>query len=599
MLNFFRYRLNLRIFAIFIVAIFTTTFSSSLIGYRVILKTAEYEIQSKLNDSISAYYQEIKFTEQNCLSIAKTLSKNRDIVTLLSNKKYKQLEKKLIEYYRMKIADIIEIENTEGQVVLRGHNPSLAGDIKIEQKIIQRGLSGVSNVSYEIGKSGFAIRAVSPIKINPSGSNTNGSVNREKIIGLLMIGARFSKKFANHIRLLTGMDNGIYRGGEKIISTYKGLEHLDKKTLAVLKDNKTCFIKNTLLNNKISYVLLKPLFVTGHQFWGAICIGASHASESKYLRFYRSLLLFLILVGVGLSLALYFLLAKNINESLKKITDAIDGFKVGEYSNTIQLKGKDEFTKIADSFNNLVRKLKLYDEQINKLQEEMIQSAKLATAGQIAAGLAHEIRNPLSSIKMMSQILKHRLANNNREEISTILRETERINSIVKELIEFAKPSKMHFQESNLTHLIESVLNLFKYRMEHQKIQVKLKIAEDLPTIKVDEEKIRIALINLVTNAIQAMPGGGELKVESRKANQENVFIKICDTGIGIEKKDLQNIFEPFFTTKREGTGLGLALTKTIIERHMGQILVESKRGDTCFTIILPINLKNKLLILR
>ncbi len=591
MLNFFRYRLNLRIFAIFIVAIFTTTFSSSLIGYKIILKTAEHEIQSKLNDSISAYYQEIKFTEADCLSIAKTLSQNKDIVKLLSEKRYKELENTLIGYYRMKIADIIEIENTEGKVVLRGHNPSLSGDIKIEQKIIQLGLSGIPNVSYEIGKSGFGIRAVSPIKTSGRG--------KEKIIGLLMIGARFSKKFANHIRLLTGMDNGIYRGSKKIISTYRGLNQLDNKTLTVLKSGKTYFIKDIVLNNEDSYVLLKPLFVMGHQFWGAICIGVSQASENKYLRFYRSLLLFIILIGVGLSLLLYFLLARNINESLMKITSAIDGFKVGEYDNKIQLKGKDEFTKIADSFNNLVRKLKLYDERIKKLQEDMIQSAKLATAGQIAAGLAHEIRNPLSSIKMMSQILRSKLANN-KEEISTILLETERINSIVKELIEFAKPSEMHFQDSNLRQLIESVLNLFKYRMEHQKIECRIKIADNLPDIRVDQEKIRIALINIITNAIQAMPRGGKLTVESDILNSENVYIRICDTGTGIEEKDLRNIFEPFFTTKREGTGLGLALTKTIVERHMGQIKVESTRGHTCFMIVLPLNLSNKkILILR
>ncbi len=591
MLNFFRYRLNLRIFAIFIIAIFITTFSSSLIGYKLILKTAEHEVQSKLNDSISAYYQEIKFTETDCLNIAKMLSKNRDIITLLANKKHKALEKKLVEYYRMKIADIIEIENTRGKVVLRGHNPSLSGDIKIEQRIIQLGLSGIPNVSYEIGKSGFGIRAVSPIKKD------------DQIIGLLMIGARFSKKFAEHIRLLTGMDNGIYRGNQKIISTYNGLDQLNDKALSVLKTGKNYFMKDTLLNDRTSYVLLKPLFVMGHQFWGAICIGVSHASESKYLRFYRSLFIFLILIGVSLSLALYFLLAKNINESLKKITEAIDGFKVGEYSTTINLRGKDEFAKIADSFNNLVKKLKLYDERIKKLQEDMIQSAKLATAGQIAAGLAHEIRNPLSSIKMMTQILRTRLSDytngeNNREEISTILLETERINSIVKELIEFSKPSEMHFQESNLSQLIDSVLNLFRYRMEHQKIQVKLKIARNLPAINVDQEKIRIAFINIVTNAIQAMPKGGKLTVQSDMLDSQRVYVKICDTGIGIDQNDLKNIFEPFFTTKREGTGLGLALTKTIVERHMGKIAVESKEGHTCFTIILPLNSKSRKILI-
>jgi len=578
LIKYLRYKLNLKIFFYFILIIFTMTISSIIIGYRVVIKTIEHEIHNKLTDSISAYSEEIKFIEDKCLTIARYLSSEDEIKELLFNREYDRLEKKLRAYYTMKILDIIEIESPDGKVIMRGHNPEAAGDTKIQQTIIQTGLSGKSIVSYEKGRSGFAIRAVAPISY------------RGKIIGLIMAGSRFSKDFVKQIQSLTSINNGIYRDHDKIISTYTGYKRLDDTTVEKLKTRETVFIDNAILNGEESYLILKPLFSADGTYWGALAMSISEKSENKYLTYYRKLLSTMIILGVLLSLILYFFLARNINKSLHTIIDGLDGFSLNDFSTRINLKGNDEFNRIAESFNKLAKKLQIYNTKILKLQEDMVQSAKLATAGQLAAGFAHEIRNPLSSIKMMAQMARSYLKDGKGEkEIGIILNEIERINNIVKELIEFAKPSAMHFQEKNVNEIIVEVLRLFQYRIEHQGIKVETNLMDSLPRISVDPEKMKVCIINLTVNAIQAMPTGGILSV-STTFKDEHILLKICDTGIGISEENLKNIFEPFFTTKKEGTGLGLPLVKVIIERHQGKITVESGKGETCFTITLPIN---------
>jgi methyl-accepting chemotaxis protein len=155
--------------------IFITTFSAILIGYLTIRSAIDREIRIRLANSITAYFQEVQFTEEQCLQIAQELSSDGELVALLLNSEFDALESKLVHYHQLGIFDIIEIEDVEGKVILRGHQPSVLGDVKINQTIIKEGLAGKNAVSYEQGQSGVAIRAVSPIETGNS------------IVGVLMI----------------------------------------------------------------------------------------------------------------------------------------------------------------------------------------------------------------------------------------------------------------------------------------------------------------------------------------------------------------------------------------------------------------------------
>jgi sensor histidine kinase regulating citrate/malate metabolism len=229
--------------------IIITTISALLIGYMLIRSTIDREIRIRLADSLTAYFQEVQFIEEQCLQIAEELSSDSELIAMLMNGEFNALEKKLVHYHQLGIFDIIEIEDVEGKVILRGHQPSVLGDAKIHQTIVKEGLAGRSAVSYEQGQSGIAIRAVSPIE------------NGNDIVGVLMIGSLFSSDFAEHIKLLTGMENGIYRGNGKVMSTYQGYDHLPEEVVSGLTASETVFLRNVRLNQESSYIMLKPLFL--------------------------------------------------------------------------------------------------------------------------------------------------------------------------------------------------------------------------------------------------------------------------------------------------------------------------------------------------
>ena len=517
MIGFLRYRLNLKLFASFLLIILVTALSSLLIGYQVIGRTAEREIRIRLGTSMEAYLQEVRILEENCQRIAGELAGEGEIARLLAGGKFKELERKLVHYHRMKVFDIVEIEDAAGKVLVRGHQPAEAGDLKIDQVIVRQGLSGSGAVSYEGGRSGLAIRAVAPVR------------SGDLIIGLVMVGSQFSTELSGHIKRLTGMDNGVYLGAEKLISTYLGYERLPEGVVRRLRGRKPVFVDSAPLDGEAAYLLLQPLFLPDGTFWGALSLGLGEREEGRYLRYSQEQFLLSVGIGVGLALVVFLVLARNINGSLAKILAGMDGFNLNRFNTRIELSSRDEFQMIAESFNQLTGKLSRYHRRIEKLQEDMIKAAKLATAGQMAAGLAHEIRNPLSSIKMMAQIIRSRyLGEQGQKELGMILEEIDRINHLVRELLEFARPSPLHFVRQDANRIITGVLDLFRHHIDHQKIEVEARLDLQMPDPVLDGEKFRLAVMNLVLNAIQAMPEGGRLEVESRVLPGQRVLFRFC-----------------------------------------------------------------------
>ena len=576
---FLRYRLNLKIFLSFLSIILITTVTALSIGYSMMRSSLENEQTLRLNDSLSAYFNEIKFKQDECLAAVRNLSGDEDIVNFISAGNTDELEKRLGKYYRMGLFDIIEVEDEYGVVLVRAHDPEKSGDIKIGQKIIKEGLTGRTVVSYESGKSGVAIRAVAPV------------VKENRIVGLLMFGKLFSIDFVEKIKKLTGLESGIYRFDSKIISTYRGIDKLTPFQLEELKKTGTLLIRSEEGKSKCLYKF-QALFNDKKEFWGAISLRIIEENNEQFFSYTGRLLFLMIMIGFFLSLLAYIILAANINQSLEKIIHGINNFSINKDGALINVNSNDEFKTIAASINNLSKKLYNYNKQVKKLQEDMIRSAKLATVGQMAAGLAHEIRNPLSSVKMMSQIVRSRYLSDGKglSEITTVMEEIDRINNLVKDLLEFSKPGPMNFSRHDVNDVIRNVLNLYKYNIEHQNIIVEADLDKSIPVVCLDGEKIKLCFINFVANAIEAMPDGGVLKIKSRIVNKQiNIFIG--NTGDKIPEEDVDKIFEPFFTTKKEGTGLGLAMTKLILERHYGNVYVDSSDKDTFFRIVLPLKI--------
>jgi signal transduction histidine kinase len=239
-------------------------------------------------------------------------------------------------------------------------------------------------------------------------------------------------------------------------------------------------------------------------------------------------------------------------------------------------------------------------EQKELMENQMAQADKLASMGQLSAGIAHEMNNPLGIILGYTQLL---LRDEDPEaerykDLKTIEKHVKSCKSIVKDLLSFSRSSKQEREAINIHEAIDDVLN---FVVQHSDLD-KVKIIRDydiiIPPILINERKMKQVFMNLIMNAKHAVGKTGTIKVTTKLNRSENrAYIKVIDTGYGIEKKNLSRIFDPFFTTKPtgEGTGLGLSVSYGIIKNHDGEILVESRRGKgSTFTVVLPVNARRK-----
>ncbi|MBU4594733.1 MAG: histidine kinase [Desulfomicrobium sp.] len=228
--------------------------------------------------------------------------------------------------------------------------------------------------------------------------------------------------------------------------------------------------------------------------------------------------------------------------------------------------------------------------EIRRLQEQVRRNERLTALGNLAAGVAHEIRNPLSSIKGFATYLAGKVQGQDKDAARAMIQETDRLNRVVSELLEFARPGEMNLRDEDLAQVVERALRLVRADVTAKGVAVRFEQEGTLPRVPLDPERLTQALLNLFLNAVQAMDQGGTLRITAAPENEAGgVVLRIADTGHGMAAELVPDIFNPYFTTKSSGTGLGLAIVHRIIEAHGGEIKVDSVVGQgTVFTLLLP-----------
>lgn len=239
----------------------------------------------------------------------------------------------------------------------------------------------------------------------------------------------------------------------------------------------------------------------------------------------------------------------------------------------------------------IYRELEEAYHELQATQDQLLQSKQLATIGQMAAHVAHEIRNPLVSIGGFARRIAKRPGDTMEtvESSGIIIEEVQRLENILKNVMDFTAPGNAVLAPGQLNDVIRDVCALIRGELAHRQIALQLDLQEDLPSILLDQQQIKQVVLNLTRNAMEAMKAGGQLGLRTWRS-QGGVSLEVQDTGSGIPDTDLTNIFNPFFTTKPSGTGLGLAVSQKIIREHRGEIKVDSRIGQgTTFTITLPV----------
>jgi two-component system, NtrC family, sensor histidine kinase HydH len=255
-----------------------------------------------------------------------------------------------------------------------------------------------------------------------------------------------------------------------------------------------------------------------------------------------------------------------------------------------------ELQKTADGLEHSYKKLQAQSEQIITIEENLRRAEKLSTLGEMAAVLAHEIRNPLGSIRGTAEILRddYRPGDPKYEFIDIQIRETERLNRVVEDFLRMARPLPTEMVQCRVQPELETVALLVANDARERKISLVLEPPADDIVVKGNGEKLRQAFLNIAMNSLQATQGGGSLTISTSVCRADEVAgmceIRFCDSGEGIDAETITRIFEPFYTTKPDGTGLGLAITRKIVEGHGGTLQVESVVGQgTTVTIKLPL----------
>lgn len=253
-------------------------------------------------------------------------------------------------------------------------------------------------------------------------------------------------------------------------------------------------------------------------------------------------------------------------------------------------------SKMEEMYERLEERVTELTEELEHKNRELEQANRLASLGELSAGVAHEIRNPLAGIELSATLLKRSLPDEKRpqELVHNIVESVGRINSIVMNLLTFARGAKIEARSINIEKILIEAKRAVEIHIKDDIASVSLDIADNIPTLFGDAGQLRQVFINLIQNGIDAMSGTGKMLV-SVSVLDNDVKVSFCDSGVGMDKEMADRIFNPFYTTKDSGTGLGLAITYRIVENHGGRIQVETEKAKgSVFTVLLPLSGNNR-----
>jgi two-component system NtrC family sensor kinase len=645
-----RIKLTLSFLAVISFGGIVTLFMGTRLEHRTIFDLAQAKVRHDLASAWMVYNERLN----DIRDIVRLNSKRESIQRALVLGQKDILHKDL-EFVRKDFQlDILTLTDAQGKVVFRARQPETDGDDQSKDPLVSRALRREVAVSTQIVpraellKEGADLAAKSYLKfiptekaaVRPEGHEENGLMlkaaaplinDQGALIGVLYGGILLNQNYDIVDRVKDIVFKGEkYKGKE--IGTVTVFQN-DLRISTNVTDDQGNRAIGTRVSEEVNQAVLRegkpwigPAFVVTHWYItayepikdiDATIIGMLYVGmlEKPYIDIRNSVMLkfaSLAALCAVILLVILFFITSTIIDPLRGMVVATNKIAQGDLNHRVDVDFRDEIGQLAHSFNLMTENLKIANEkllqwgktlekrveertkELREMQDYLIRSEKLASLGKMAAGIAHEINNPLTSILINTHLLleKSEKKDPDYENLTLIADETSRCAQIVKGLLEFSRQNPPEKTRSDINELIERTTQLLENQASFQNVKIIKNLDGRLPLIEVDKTKIQQVFWNLMLNACAAMPKGGNLTISSRlEDDRKYVEIVFIDAGVGIPRENINRLFDPFFTTKSSGTGLGLAISYGIIQQHDGKIEVKSEVGQgSVFTVKLPVS---------
>ncbi len=628
----------------FLLVIFLTSLIFSLVGVRIIGDRVVAEAQEKVRTDLNSA-REIYLSRLSHISDAVRFTADRALLmnALLSGQ-IKQASEALGKIKEREGLDVLTIADKTGKVLLRTSNLALAGDDQSHDELVRVVIERKASVAATVLVPAEDLRKESPLlaeqayfrfietpkaRARKEVEESSGMMLKaaapifdfdNSFIGVAYGGVLLNRNFEIVDKVKQTVFQAVKYKGEDIGTATIFLDDLRISTNVKNADGSRALgtraaedVYNLVVNEGKQWIgrafVVNNWYITAYEpirnldtsIIGILYVGIL---EQKYLDIKRRtvrVFLAISLLGALVALALSYFVSRNISASVNKLVSASHEVAHGNLDARVEIKSNDELHELADTFNLMASALKKRDEQLKEFTtKKIMESERLALIGQLAAGVAHEINNPLQGIVMYSHLLLEKMPAQSaaRESAQKIATQATRCRDIIRGLLDFSRQRKPDKRPSNVNVLLQECVSLVANQALFHNIELVKHLHDKLPLVLMDPSQIQQVFMNMIINAAEAMNGGGRLTLATRFDPAATlVEVEFADTGHGIREEDLERIFDPFFTTKEagHGTGLGLAISYGIVKEHRGAISVQSEVGKgTTFTVRLPVSAEER-----
>ncbi len=619
---------------IIICGLVATLVAIRLIGTGII-NQAQDKVRTDLNSAREIYREE----SENLKDVIRFTALRFFIKNDIRDNNLESLQKGLEEIRNSESLDILTLTDEKGRVIVRSGKPSVTGDNQAGDESVSQVLSTRETVSgtvivqrEELLKEGPDLAEQAYIKFihtqkekpSPKTESSSGMMIKAaapvfssdgSLVGVLYGGNLLNRnyKIVDEVKETVyqgvkykGKDIGtatIFQGDLRISTNVKGEDgsraigtRVSEEVYEQVLVKGLPWIDRAYVVNSWYIAAYEPIKDIKDEIIGILYVGIL---EEKFMDMRkRAVLIFLgiTLAGMVIALIVSNFLANGVLQPIKHLVFASQQLAKGNLEYEVELKSTDEIGELGETFNLMASSLKERDERLKEYtQQQIMKSERLATLGQLAAGVAHEINNPLGAVLMYTHLSLEEMEaeDTRRKNLEKVVGEATRCRDIVKGLLDFARQTEPKVEESDVNEILNRTFSLVENQALFQNVKIKKLLSPSLPKVMMDSNQIQQVFANIILNAAEAIEGEGELIVVTRRVtDNEHIEIEFTDTGCGIPPENHEKIFDPFFTTKEvgRGTGLGLAISYGIIARHKGTINIRSRPGKgSTFIVRLPI----------